>query len=412
MVKDTITDVKARFGIVGHDDRLNHAIRTAMQVASTEMNVLITGESGTGKESFSKIIHEFSARRHYSFIAINCAAIPEGTIDSELFGHVKGAFTGATDKRSGYFEESDKGTIFLDEISEMPQNTQSRLLRLLENKEFIKVGSSKVEKVDVRLVAASNKELVHKINMGLFRDDLYYRLSTVPIHVPPLRERGEDMLLLFMKFALDCSEKYRSQPIILTPDAEEQLLRHPFPGNIRQLKNLVEQISVLEMDRSIDSKILEGYLQGHETRLPALMPNSQHSSSQMGMTDRDILYKILLDLRSEMGELNEKVKWLQTGQGQEIAEGAGSRPYASSTMDSRTTEGPRVLPLHGIEQDATVVSAKEGEAPDSLSLKEKEKEMISKALKKSANRRGAAAQDLGISERTLYRKIKIYELED
>ncbi|MBY0424899.1 MAG: sigma-54 dependent transcriptional regulator, partial [Cytophagales bacterium] len=298
--------IKQRFGIIGNSTILNHAISVAIQVASTDMTVLISGESGVGKESFSKIIHQLSARKHGPFIAINCGAIPEGTIDSELFGHEKGSFTGAVEARKGYFEGTSGGTIFLDEIGEMPLSTQARLLRVLEYGEFIKVGSSKVQKTDVRVVAATNVNLLEAIEKKEFREDLYYRLSTVPIYVPALRERGEDILLLIRKFSSDFSEKYRTKPLKLTDPAKEYILRHRFPGNIRQLKNLVEQLSVLESEKEITPEILKNYLpEQFGNRLPALLRNDEKSSQNF--SERDLLYKVLFDVKKDVAELKSIV---------------------------------------------------------------------------------------------------------
>ena len=307
MNPDEIQSVKQRFDIIGHSPALNHAIRVAIQVAPTDLTVLISGESGSGKESFSKIIHNLSARKHGQFIAINCGAIPEGTIDSELFGHEKGSFTGATDARKGYFEVTNGGTIFLDEIAEMPLGTQARLLRILENGEFIKVGSSKSQKTDVRVVAASNVNLLEAIQKGKFREDLYYRLNTVPLTVPALRERGNDIDLLFRKFAADFAEKYRVKPIRLTDEARNMLLSYRFPGNIRQLKNIAEQVSILEMDREIGPEILKNYLpKPVMSTLPALLGDTS-GAMDSGMSERDLLYKIFFDLRKDVTDLKQFV---------------------------------------------------------------------------------------------------------
>ena len=307
-----VLSIKQRFGIIGNSHLLNHAIEVAAQVAGTDMTVLITGESGSGKESFSKIIHQLSKRKHGQFIAINCGAIPEGTIDSELFGHEKGSFTGAHEARKGYFEVTDGGSIFLDEIGEMPLGTQARLLRVLENGEFIRVGSSKIQKTDVRVVAATNVNLMQAVEKGKFREDLYYRLSTVPIYVPPLRERGNDILLLFRKFATDFSEKYRVKPISLTEEAAALLLQFRFPGNIRQLKNIVEQMSVLEFDREISRETLQKYLPAHQSsQMPALFRDPEHRDASF--SERDILYKVLFDMKKDMTELKKLVYELLQG---------------------------------------------------------------------------------------------------
>ena len=410
-----IQRVKQRFGIIGNSPLLNNAVRVAMQVAPTDMSVLITGESGSGKESFSKIIHHLSARKHGQFIAINCGSIPEGTIDSELFGHEKGSFTGAHEARKGYFEVTNGGTIFLDEIGEMPLGTQARLLRVLENGEFIKVGSSKVQKTDVRVVAATNINLMQKVEEGKFREDLYYRLSTVPIYVPPLRERGKDIDLLFRKFASDFAEKYKVKPISLTDDAREALLKYRFPGNIRQLKNLVEQISVLSTDnKEITSEKLLHYIP-QENSLPALYRTAgPHADS---FTERDILYKVLFDMKKDVLDLKKIVLELYNRQGT-ASQLIKDHPSLFEGIDSDTSE-PVVLNipsanagLHAVETDEEVQDIAHETEEDSLSIEKKEKELILRALQKNNNRRKNAARDLGISERTLYRKIKQYHLED
>lgn len=420
-----IQSIKQRFGIIGNSPLLNYAIQVAVQVSPTDMTVLITGESGSGKESFSKIIHHLSPRKHGQFIAINCGAIPEGTIDSELFGHEKGSFTGATDLRKGYFEVTNGGTIFLDEIGEMPLGTQARLLRVLENGEFIKVGSSKVQKTDVRVVAATNVNLFNAVNEGAFREDLYYRLNTVPISVPPLRERGDDIYLLFRKFAADFSDKYKVKPISLTPEAVSLLLRFRFPGNIRQLKNIVEQISVLEYEnREIDAAKLRSYLpQEQNSQVPMLV--GRDKLSDKNFSERDILYKVLFDMKRDVTDLKKLVFDLINPQHTSkpnpdflkehghLFENLGNfeaRPYPShpengdsyylSVKDQPDYEADKVEDIaHETEEEV-------------LSLDKKEKEMIIKALRKHNNKRKYAAQDLGISERTLYRKLKQYGLED
>ena len=393
----------------------------ASQVAPTDMTVLITGESGSGKESFSKIIHQLSARKHGKFIAINCGAIPEGTIDSELFGHEKGSFTGAYEARKGYFEVTNGGTIFLDEIGEMPLFTQARLLRVLENGEFIKVGSSKVLKTDVRVVAATNVNLQSAVEKGKFREDLYYRLSTVPIFVPPLRERGTDIDLLFRKFASDFAEKYRVESIKLDEASRNMLLRFAFPGNIRQLKNLVEQISALEMDRNINAETLVKYLPQTSTNLPALYRGKDDAD---GMKERDVLYNILFDMRKDMTDLKKLVhEMIQTGQVDSTV--IQDNPNLFRNMDKELpahTEDIQPAPVEhvyletpAIEENsfelASVEDITHETEDESLSIEKKEKELIIKALKKNNNKRKYAAMDLGISERTLYRKIKQYEIE-
>ena len=411
-----IQSVKQRFGIIGNSPQLNNAVRVAMQVAPTDMSVLITGESGSGKESFSKIIHSLSPRKHGQFIAINCGSIPEGTIDSELFGHEKGSFTGAHEARKGYFEVTNGGTIFLDEIGEMPLGTQARLLRVLENGEFIKVGSSKVQKTDVRVVAATNVNLMNKVEDGKFREDLYYRLSTVPIYVPPLRERGRDIELLFRKFASDFAEKYKVKPITLTDDAKEVILKYRFPGNIRQLKNLVEQISVLSPeDKEISSETIQRYLPKENT-LPALYKNYGDKES---LSEREILYKVLFDMKKDVTELKKVVHDLLNGQsqpGQLVKDNQHLFPDVHSETPAHSKDVVLNLPSEQAQSNGDQIEdvhdiSHETE-DDSLSIERKEKELIIRALRKNNNRRKYAARDLGISERTLYRKIKQYELEE
>jgi len=414
ITESDIQTIKQRFGIIGNAPQLNNAVRVAMQVAPTEMSVLITGESGSGKESFSKIIHNLSPRKHGQFIAINCGSIPEGTIDSELFGHEKGSFTGAHEARKGYFEVTNGGTIFLDEIGEMPLGTQARLLRVLENGEFIKVGSSKVLKTDVRVVVATNVNLLLKVEQNKFREDLYYRLNTVPIFVPPLRERGRDIELLFRKFAGDFAERYKVKPIILTEDAKAILIQYRFPGNIRQLKNLVDQISVLSSDeKEITGETLQGFLP-KENSLPALY---HEANGKENISEREILYKVLFDMRKDVTDL-KKIVWESISNPTKAAqiikdneglfEGIHAQPEATkepvvltispSSSESRTS---------GEVHDITHVTEE-----DSLSIEKKEKELIMRALRKNNNKRKYAARDLGISERTLYRKIKEYHLEE
>jgi transcriptional regulator with PAS, ATPase and Fis domain len=410
-----IQSVKQRFGIIGTSPLLSNAVRVAMQVAPTDMSVLITGESGSGKESFSKIIHFLSPRKHGQFIAINCGSIPEGTIDSELFGHEKGSFTGAHEARKGYFEVSNGGTIFLDEIGEMPLGTQARLLRVLENGEFIKVGSSKVQKTDVRVVAATNVNLMRNVEEGKFREDLYYRLSTVPIYVPPLRERGRDAELLFRKFAGDFAEKYKVKPISLTEDAKELLLKYRFPGNIRQLKNLVEQISVLSPeDKDINFETLQRYLP-KENSLPALYHD--RASDKDGLSERDILYKVLFDMKKDMTDLKKIVLDLMNGHGQ-AGQLVKENPQLFDDIPADDKEhvvlNIPAQPGNGAEHDhiEEIHDISHETEDDSLSIEKKEKELIVRALRKNNNKRKYAARDLGISERTLYRKIKQYELEE
>jgi len=408
-----IVSVKQRFGIIGNSPLLIHAIQVAVQVAPTDMTVLITGESGSGKESFSKIIHNLSARKHGQFIAINCGAIPEGTIDSELFGHEKGSFTGAHEARKGYFEVTNGGTIFLDEIGEMPLGTQARLLRVLENGEFIRVGSSKVLKTDVRVVAATNVNLYEAVEKGKFREDLYYRLNTVPIYVPPLRERGNDIELLFRKFASDFADKYHVQPIKLTEDAKETLVAYRFQGNIRQLKNIVEQISVLETDRLITRDQLIKYLPNNSS-LPALIGKKAGEE----FSERDLLYKILFDMKKDMNDLKKLVfELMQTGN---YTQALKDHPDLFNDLKDHGDQKTFYLPPQeqhipapiNIDKVKVVEDIPHETAEESLSLEHKEKEMILKALKKNNNKRKYAANDLGISERTLYRKIKQYEIEE
>ncbi|MCU0367234.1 MAG: sigma-54 dependent transcriptional regulator [Cyclobacteriaceae bacterium] len=414
MITDAeIQSVKLRYGIIGNSPLLNNAVNVAMQVAPTDMSVLITGESGSGKESFSKIIHYQSSRKHGQFIAINCGSIPEGTIDSELFGHEKGSFTGAHEARKGYFEVTNGGTMFLDEIGEMPLGTQARLLRVLENGEFIKVGSSKVQKTDVRVVAATNVNLLVKVEQGKFREDLYYRLSTVPIYVPPLRERGKDIELLFRKFATDFAEKYRVKPISLTDEARELLLKYRFPGNIRQLKNLVEQMSVLSSEnKEITAEILSHYIP-KDSNLPALYKDHNLEN----ITEREILYKILFDLRKDMNDLKKIVLESSANPSQAaqiIKDHAGL--FEGLQEDLKPAHEPVVLNIKSeganIEEEETFEDVAHEAEDDSLSIVKKEKELIMRALRKNNNKRKYAARDLGISERTLYRKIKEYQLEE
>ena len=398
---EKIKTIKQKFGIVGNSTPLNHAIEVAVQVAPTDMTVLISGESGTGKESFSKIIHSISKRKHGQFIAVNCGAIPEGTIDSELFGHEKGSFTGANESRKGYFEVTDKGTIFLDEIGEMPLSTQSRLLRILENGEFMKVGSSKVQKTDVRIIAATNVNLEDAVRNKKFREDLFYRLNTVPIIVPPLREREEDISLLFRKFASDFSDKNHINPIRLSEEAKKELMKYRFPGNIRELKNITEQMSVLEIERNIDLETVKKYIP-ESNNLPALS-NTNLDSDDENYNERDILYKILFDLKNDVTEMKKIIdNILNTNDNVHL-----------ESKDTELNEERKILindtNNHNNEnyQEVTEVEF-DG---DSLSIEKKEKELIIKALRKNRNKRKYAAKDLGISERTLYRKIKHYNIE-
>ena len=398
---------------------LNNALETAIKVAPTDMNVLILGESGVGKESFSKIIHHLSAQKHAPFIAVNCGAIPEGTIDSELFGHEKGAFTGATDKRKGYFETVSGGTIFLDEVGELPLGTQARLLRILENGEFIKVGSSAVQKTNVRVVAATNRDLLERARAGKFREDLYYRLATVPIRVPKLSERKEDIYLLFRKFSSDFADSHHTPTTELSHDAQEMLCNYPWPGNVRQLKNVTEQICVLENGGMLNAGTIARYLPTIESSLPVLLGKAENYGD--GMSERDIFYKVLIDLKRDVNDLKKVVFGLL--EGAQPATPMSQSPVIHSGLPMPETNHQPVLPMpepqviihqptiqNEIEDDYVEAVAYPS-TDDNLSLEEKEKEMISKALDKNKGRRKKAAEALGISERTLYRKIKQYELE-
>ncbi len=428
MTRQEIQQVKLRFGIIGSDENLLHAIDIAMQVAPTDLSVLITGESGVGKESFPQIIHQYSRRKHGKYIAVNCGAIPEGTIDSELFGHEKGAFTGAIGDRKGYFGEADGGTIFLDEVGELPMATQARLLRVLESGEFIKVGSSKVEKTNVRIVAATNVNLSQAIADGRFREDLFYRLSTVPVKIPPLRERGNDASLLFRKFASDFAEKYRMPAVQLTDDANSMLLAYAWPGNIRQLKNVAEQISVIETERTITADILKKYLpeQTNTSRLPVLTGARKDFE-----TERDILYQVLFDMRKDVNDLKKLVNGIMSEQGQTAADmqhQSSPQPYFTqatpvATDTTAPTPSDAVIPIIQKPAGSAKPSASsfshnndniqdtEAYVEETLSLNEVEKDLIRKALEKHRGKRKAAAKDLNISERTLYRKIQKYGLE-
>ena len=407
MIKTEIQHIKLRFGIIGNAEGLNRAIDIAMQVAPTDLSVLITGESGVGKESFPQIVHQFSRRKHGQYIAVNCGAIPEGTIDSELFGHEKGAFTGAIGDRNGYFAEANGGTIFLDEVGELPLATQARLLRVLESGEYIKVGSSKVQKTDVRIVAATNVNLAEAIAEGRFREDLFYRLNTVPIKIPPLRERGDDITLLFRKFASDFAEKYRMPAIQLTEDAKAVLRAYPWPGNVRQLKNITEQISIIETHREINSAILQNYLpaQSMDARLPMLLGTKGNANGKTFESEREILYQVLFDMRRDMTELKKLVNTLMAERGETGYNIVHPVPTTSAINISPMIHTNNVSPMDDDIQDT------EEYVEETLSLDEVEKEMIRKALERHHGRRKNAAKDLKISERTLYRKIKEYGLE-
>lgn len=411
---ESIQSIKQRFEIIGNDPKLNRALEKAIQVAPTDISVLVTGESGVGKESIPKIIHALSHRKHGKYIAVNCGAIPEGTIDSELFGHEKGAFTGATQTRNGYFEVADGGTIFLDEVGELPLPTQVRLLRVLENGEFIKVGSSKVQKTNVRIVAATNVNMFEAIKKEKFREDLYYRLSTVEIHLPPLRDRKEDIHLLFRKFASDFALKYKMPTIRLNDDAVDLLLRYRWGGNIRQLRNVAEQISVLEQNRSISAATLQGYLPSAGSNLPAVVNNTKSDSDFS--SEREILYKVLFDMKSDLNDLKKlTLELMKNGNAQDVQkenEGLIQKIYGNDEEDADDLE---VLQLPQQETEPEPVEdkyhyAEEVEEEETLSLHDKELELIKKSLERHNGKRKLAAAELGISERTLYRKIKQFDL--
>ncbi|WP_445749590.1 sigma 54-interacting transcriptional regulator [Polaribacter sp.] len=402
--------LKQRFGIIGNDVHLNMALEKAVRVAPTDISVLVTGESGVGKENIPKIIHQLSHRKHAKYIAVNCGAIPEGTIDSELFGHEKGAFTGATQDRKGYFEVADGGTIFLDEVGELPLTTQVRLLRVLENGEFIKVGSSIVQKTDVRIVAATNVNMHTAIEKERFREDLYYRLSTVEIHLPALRERHQDIHLLFRKFASDFAQKYRMPAVRLEDDAVQVLLNYRFPGNIRQLKNLAEQISVIEESRNISAAKLQLYLPDNKGNLPAIIGGAKKENDFSN--ERDIMYKILFDMRNDINDLkkltldllnSENIEEVQQENHQLIEKIYGNKEPKSSNIEVLNI--PQKV---AVEKNYDFIETIEED--ESLSLQDKEIEMIKRSLEKNNNKRKLAAKELGISERTLYRKIKQYDL--
>ena len=409
-----LQNIKQRFGIIGNDEQLNRALDIAVQVAPTDISVLVTGESGAGKEYIPQVIHAMSARKHGNYIAVNCGAIPEGTIDSELFGHEKGSFTGANDSRRGYFEVADKGTIFLDEVAELPLATQVRLLRVLESKEFIRVGSSKVQKTDVRVVAATNVNMVEAVSKGRFREDLYYRLNTVQITMPPLRERGNDILLIFRKFAADFAERYHMPVIRLDSEAQNMLLSYRWPGNVRQLKNVTEQISIIEQNREISGDIMSKYLPDyHDVKVPALM-SAVDSDSQFS-SEREILYKVLFDMKNDINELKKEMR--------QLLGGAPVHDHKTSYDITKHDLGMVHAPMQHInehivdeshiihnENEETIIQ--QGElVDDTLSLSATEEDLIRKALEKYSGKRKPAAKELGISERTLYRKLKEYKLE-
>ncbi|MFN5422251.1 MAG: sigma-54 interaction domain-containing protein [bacterium] len=416
-----LQSIKNRFGIIGNSPSLNYALQVATQVANTDLTVLIVGESGVGKEIFSQIIHALSPRKHNPFIAVNCGAIPEGTIDSELFGHEKGSFTGAVDSRKGYFETVNGGTLFMDEIGEMPLGTQARLLRVLENSEFIRVGSSKVQKTDVRVIAATNKDLLTATQNNKFREDLYYRLNTVPIRVPSLRERKEDIILLFRKFAVDFAERYRTSPIQLNEESREMLLNYPWPGNVRELKNIAEQISVLAEDKQITAKDLERFLPKHTvSNLPMVMSGGSSTTGQSEfMNERDILYKLFFELKKDVTEM--KKMFFEIIQNPSNLSAVSNAVESSFMQDLPLVTNPKESIAHSTmipvsHQPVILSENRDIQDPilvdESLNIMDKEKELIEKALKKHKGKRKDAAADLGISERTLYRKLKEYDIED
>lgn len=418
---ESVQAIKQRFEIIGNDPKLNRAVEKAIKVAPTDISVLVTGESGVGKESIPKIIHALSHRKHGKYIAVNCGAIPEGTIDSELFGHEKGSFTGATNTREGYFEVADGGTIFLDEVGELPLTTQVRLLRVLENGEFIKVGSSQVQKTNVRIVAATNVNMFDAIEKGKFREDLYYRLSTVEITLPPLRERKDDIHLLFRKFASDFAHKYKMPPIKLDDSAVEILLKYRWSGNIRQLRNVAEQISVLETKREISSQTLLSYLPMENPNLPSVIGTKKSESDFSN--EREILYKVLFDMKSDLNDLKKlTMELMQNGSSkvQEANKGLIQKIYGKPEENAIFEEEPRVemLPNQNNliqeefedDDDENYLFAETVDEEETLSLEAKEIELIKKSLERNKGKRKAAADELGISERTLYRKIKQYDL--
>ncbi|RUT69410.1 sigma-54-dependent Fis family transcriptional regulator [Flavobacterium cupreum] len=418
---ETVQAIKQRFEIIGNDPKLNRAIEKSIQVAPTDISVMVTGESGVGKENIPRIIHSLSHRKHGKYIAVNCGAIPEGTIDSELFGHEKGAFTGATSTREGYFEVADGGTIFLDEVGELPLTTQVRLLRVLENGEFIKVGSSQVQKTNVRIVAATNVNLFNAIEKGKFREDLYYRLTTVEITLPPLRERNEDIHLLFRKFVADFAHKYKMPPLRLDDNAVQLLQKFRWNGNIRQLRNVAEQISVLETNRDISLATLQSYLPTEGSSLPSVISDKKKESDFS--TERDILYKVLFDMKSDLNDLKKlTLELMKNGSAkvQDINPNLIQKIYGSQENDSEIDfeEEPRTAVMtpatrednYHIQDDNNYLDAETIEEEEILRLEQKEIEMIKKSLEKNKGKRKAAADELGISERTLYRKIKQFDL--
>ena len=407
-----IQNIKQRFEIIGTYSGLDRAIEKAVRVSPTDISVLITGESGVGKEAFPKIIHQLSHRKHNKFIAVNCGAIPEGTIDSELFGHEKGAFTGATSSRSGYFEVADGGTIFLDEVGELPLTTQVRLLRVLENGEFIKVGSSKVQKTNVRIVAATNLNMEDAITKGKFREDLFYRLSTVEIKIPPLRERKTDIILLFRKFASDFAKKYNMPTVRLNDDAQRILQEYNWNGNIRQLKNITEQLSVLEQERAINGDMISTYLPDPKNNLPALI--SDNKSESDFSSEREILYKILFDMKRDLNELKKltnNLKKTTSNESEKLDDIQSFIPKKFKEIDDSNNQNNVLLDDNYENKNDKYSFAEEIIEEETLSIQDKELELIIKALERNNGRRKAAANELGISERTLYRKIKQYDLE-
>ena len=411
-VNTEIQNIKQRFEIIGNHSGLDRAIEKAVRVSPTDITVLVTGESGVGKEVFPKIIHQLSHRKHNKFIAVNCGAIPEGTIDSELFGHEKGAFTGATSSRSGYFEVADGGTIFLDEVGELPLTTQVRLLRVLENGEFIKVGSSKVQKTNVRIVAATNLNMDDAISKGKFREDLFYRLSTVEIKIPPLRDRNTDIILLFRKFASDFAKKYNMPTVRLDDDAQRILKNYNWNGNIRQLKNITEQLSVLEKERAINGDMISSYLPDPKNNLPALI--SENKSENDFSSEREILYKILFDMKRDLNELKKltsNIKKSNSTESEKIDDIQSLLPRKFNEMENSNNENDSLLDDNFEHKNDKYSFAEEITEEETLSLQDKELELIIKALERNNGRRKAAAKELGISERTLYRKIKQYDLE-
>ena len=414
-IMSNIQNIKQRFGIIGNDSQLNFALEKAIRVAPTEISVLVTGESGVGKEVFPRIIHQLSKRKHGKYIAVNCGAIPEGTIDSELFGHEKGAFTGATQNRSGYFEEANGGTIFLDEVGELPAATQVRLLRVLENGEFLRVGSSKIQKTDVRVVAATNVVMSDAIHKNKFREDLYYRLSTVEINLPPLRKRLDDIHLLFRKFAADFAQKYRMPTVRLDSDAQKLLINQKWSGNVRQLRNIAEQLSVLETERSITADILNQYLPSSKINLPAIIQNKVDENDFS--SEREILYKVLFDMRSDLNDLKKLTQEIMNESELNITKNEHSSLIKKIYGDNDEVD----FNFDTNNKNKNVISekiikdkfeyAEEVREEETLSIQDKELELIIKALERNNRKRKAAASELGISERTLYRKIKQYNID-